>query len=258
MLEQYLRIKKEYPGALLFFRMGDFYELFFEDAEIASRELQIALTSRNPHAAQPTAMCGVPWHAAQSYANQLVNKGYAVAFCDQMQDPREAKGLVERAVTRVVTAGTTIEDGSLEAKGHSYLAAVWLDPETQGGAVAWADVSTGEWSGIQTKKAAELWQWTLKMAPRELLVPEGLVLPKTLERDDEIQLVRLPAKTHFDARRAEQRLLAAQGVCELAALGLDKRPDLLRACGALLAYLEQTQMQASKHLAPYSFRYRAI
>ena len=252
MLEQYLRIKKDYPGALLFFRMGDFYELFFEDAEIASRELQLTLTSRNPHAAQPTAMCGVPWHAAQSYANQLVNKGYAVAFCDQMQDPREAKGLVERAVTRVVTAGTTIEDGSLEAKGHSYLAAIWLAPETQVGAVAWADVSTGEWSGIQTRKPAELWQWTLKMAPRELLAPEGLALPKTLERDDEIQLVRLPAKTHFDARRAEQRLLAAQGVQELAALGLDKRPELLRACGALLAYLEQTQMQASRHLAPFA------
>ena len=252
MLEQYLRIKKEHPGALLFFRMGDFYELFFEDAEIASRELQIALTSRNPHAAQPTTMCGVPWHAAQSYANQLVNKGYAVAFCDQVQDPREAKGLVERAVTRVVTAGTTIEDGSLEAKGHSYLAAIWFDADTQAGAVAWADVSTGQWSGIQTRKPTELWQWTLKMTPRELLVPEGLTLPKALERDTETQLVRLPAKTHFDLKRAEQRLLAAQGVQELAALGLDKRPELLRACGALLAYLEQTQMQASRHLAPFA------
>ncbi len=253
MFAQYLEIKKNYPDALLFYRMGDFYELFFEDAEIAARELQIALTSRNPHAEQPIAMCGVPWHSAQNYANQLVNKGYTVAFCDQVQDPREARGLVERAVTRVVTSGTTVEDGSLEAKTHSYLAAAWRDPDAESGAVAWLDASTGEWSGIQTAKDTDLWQWTLKMAPRELLVPEGMELPAALKNrsNGEIRVVRLPVRSHFDLRRAGERLLAAQGVQETAALGLDTRPALLRACGALLAYLEQTQMQDPRHLAPF-------
>ena len=93
--------------------MGDFYELFFEDAEVAARELQIALTSRNPNAESPVPMCGVPWHAAEGYIGQLMNKGYKIAVCDQVENPREAKGLVERAVTRVYTAGTTVDDVSL-------------------------------------------------------------------------------------------------------------------------------------------------
>lgn len=253
MFEQYLAIKKDYPHALLFYRMGDFYELFFKDAEIASRELQIALTSRNPHAENPTAMCGVPWHAAQTYANQLVNKGYAVVFCDQMEDPRAAKGLVKRAVTRILTAGTTVEDGSLEAKGHSYLAAVFWSREDEAGAVAWADVSTGDWSGVRVRKISDLWQWTLKMSPRELLLPEAMDVPPTLARggEGETLLVRLPVKPYFDTSRAAQRILQAQGVQELGALGLDNAPELLRTCGALLAYIEQNQMQDTRHLSPF-------
>ena len=129
MFEQYLRIKEDYPDALLFYRMGDFYELFFEDAEVAARELQIALTSRNPNADVPVPMCGVPWHAAEGYVSQLVNKGYKVAFCDQVEDPRDAKGLVQRAVTRVHTAGTVIEDASLDPKIHTYLGALYWNEE---------------------------------------------------------------------------------------------------------------------------------
>ena len=250
MFEQYLRIKEGYPDALLFYRMGDFYELFFEDAEVASRELQIALTSRNPNAEAPIPMCGVPWHAAEGYVSQLLNKGYKIAFCDQVEDPRAAKGLVERAVTRVYTPGTAVEDVSLEPKGHTYLGALFWSADTDRGGFAWVDVSTGYWAGLHVKKSQELWQWAQKIAPRELLLPEDADVPASLHLTD-IQAVRVPLRSHFDYKRSAERVLAAQSVAELGALGLEDRKELVQACGALLAYLEQTQMQDTKHLAPF-------
>ena len=250
MFEQYLRIKEGYPDALLFYRMGDFYELFFEDAEVASRELQIALTSRNPNAESPIPMCGVPWHAAEGYVSQLLNKGYKIAFCDQVEDPRAAKGLVERAVTRVYTPGTAVEDVSLEPKGHTYLGALFWSADTDRGGFAWVDVSTGYWAGLHVKKSQELWQWAQKIAPRELLLPEDADVPASLHLTD-IQAVRVPLRSHFDYKRSAERVLAAQSVAELGALGLEDRKELVQACGALLAYLEQTQMQDTKHLAPF-------
>lgn len=248
MYEQYLRIKENYPDALLFYRMGDFYELFFDDAEIAARELQLALTSRNKGEAG-VPMCGVPWHAAEAYISQLVEKGYKVAVCDQVEDPRSAKGLVKRAVTRVVTAGTALDDANLEAKAHNYLGALFWNGEA--GGFAWMDVSTGTWSGLQASKAAELWQWVFKLSPRELLVPEQAEVPASLKLQSAIQLVRVPYRSHFDPRHALDRVLAAQGVAEAGALGLDRRPELTQACGALIAYLEQTQKQDPAHLAPF-------
>lgn len=247
MFEQYLRIKEGYPDALLFYRMGDFYELFFEDAEVASRELQIALTSRNPNAESPIPMCGVPWHAAEGYVSQLLNKGYKIAFCDQVEDPRAAKGLVERAVTRVYTPGTAVEDVRLEPKGHTYLGALFWSADTDRGGFAWVDVSTGYWAGLHVKKSQELWQWAQKIAPRELLLPEDADVPASLHLTD-IQAVRVPLRSHFDYKRSAERVLAAQSVAELGALGLEDRKELVQACGALLAYLEQTQMQDTKHL----------
>lgn len=250
MFEQYLRIKEDYPDALLFYRMGDFYELFFEDAEVAARELQIALTSRNPNADVPVPMCGVPWHAAEGYVSQLVNKGYKVAFCDQVEDPRDAKGLVQRAVTRVHTAGTVIEDASLDPKIHTYLGALYWNEENNQGGLAWADVSTGYWAGLHVKKKAELWQWAQKIAPRELLLPEGTELPASIRVATEIQTVSVPLRTHFEFKQSAERVLAAQGVTDLATLGLEKRPELVQACGALLAHLERTQMRDTRHLEP--------
>ena len=157
MFEQYLRIKADYPDALLFYRMGDFYELFFDDAVTAARELQIALTSRSRDTENPVPMCGVPWHAAQAYIAQLIDKGFHVAICDQTEDPKAAKGLVQRAVTCVVTPGTVLEDANLDARSHNYLgAAFW---EGHNGAFVWADISTGQWSGLEVKRLPELWQW---------------------------------------------------------------------------------------------------
>ncbi len=250
MFEQYLRIKEDHLEALLFYRMGDFYELFFEDAEAAARELQIALTTRNPNSQNPIPMCGVPWHAVETYVTQLVNKGYKVALCDQTENPREAKGLVQREVTRVYTAGTVIEDASLEPKAHTYLGALFWDEERGQGGLTWADVSTGYWAGLQAGKKGDLWLWAQKIAPRELLLPEGMELPPSVRLTTEIQTVTVPLQGHFDLVRGRERVRAAHDVGDISVLGLEKSPELVRACGALLTHLEQTQMRGTGHLEP--------
>lgn len=249
MFEQYLRIKAEHPDALLFYRMGDFYELFFDDAVTAARELQITLTSRNRDAENAVPMCGVPWHAAQGYLAQLVDKGFHVAICDQIEDPKAAKGLVKRAVTCVVTPGTVLEDANLHTKSHNYLGALCYDTARGRGGFAWADISTGSWSGVEFKQRIELWQWAQKLAPRELLVPEGLELPPHCILEG-IRLMRV-APSEFDLKRGTERMLRAQSVRDDAALGLDDKPELMRACGALLAYLERTQKRDPSHLTPF-------
>lgn len=249
MLEQYRRIKKEHPDALLFYRMGDFYELFFDDAAVASRELQIALTSRGREGGNAVPMCGVPWHAAQSYVAQLVDRGYHVAICDQVEDPKTAKGIVRRAVTCVITPGTVLDDANLGAGSHTHLGAVCQDEAAARWGLAWADVSTGQWSGVEFKKEAELWQWAQKLAPRELVLPDGMETPPRCVLDG-IRLVRLSPR-QFERARATERVLATQKVQEAGALGLDGKPALMRACGGLLAYLEQTQMRSPDHLMPF-------
>lgn len=250
MFEQYLRIKDDHPDALLLYRMGDFYEMFFDDAETAARELQIALTCRNPNADLRVPMCGVPHHSVEGYISQLLEKGFKVALCDQIEDPREAKGLVKRAVTRVLTPGTVVEDANLDAKGHNYLGALYWDDEKEAGGFAWLDFSTGEWSGLHAKKSADLWQWVRKMQPRELLVPEGAQVPASMSLTS-TQVVRVPGRAPFDLKAATERLLHAQNVRDTGALGLEGKDELVRACGALLAYIVQTQKQDLIHLAPF-------
>src|SRR5512142_42557 len=145
LMRQYAAIKKEHPNALLLFRLGDFYEMFFEDAVTAARELQITLTSRNKEKGVAIPMCGVPYHAAQGYINRLIQKGYRVAVCDQMEDPRFAKKLVKREVTRVVTPGTAVE--STQASEHNFLAAVSCSADRIG--LAYAELSTGEFHATE-------------------------------------------------------------------------------------------------------------
>ncbi len=250
MFEQYLGIKAEYPDALLFYRMGDFYELFFEDAETAARELQISLTSRNPNAEIKTPMCGVPHHAAEAYLSKLIEKGYKVAICDQIEDPRQAKGLVKRAVTRILTPGTVVEDSNLKAKGHNYLAALLWNEAGNAGGLAWLDVSTGEWTGIQSRQHNTLWQWVGKLRPTELLLAEEYTPPKK-NFDQAVQVTRLPFRSFFDPNGARERLLKAQEAANLQVLDLADKTELTQACGALLAYLHQTQKQEMVHLSPF-------
>lgn len=248
MLAQYRDIKKNYPDALLFFRMGDFYELFFEDALTASRELQITLTSRGKSGANAASMCGVPWHSSQSYIAQLIDKGYNVAICDQIEDPKLSKGLVARAVTRVITPGTALDEINMDSRSHNYLGAIFCGLNDSC-ALAWADISTGQWSGLEFKRQQDLWQWVGKLAPRELLIVDGQRLPPGFNQEG-IRIVHRPV-VNFDLKRSAERILNAQQVRELSALGLEGKASLIRACGAILAYLEQTQLCETGWLMPF-------
>lgn len=242
MFEQYLGIKQEYPDALLFYRMGDFYELFFEDAQVAAKELQIALTSRNPNAETKAPMCGVPHHSVDGYLAQLLDKGYKVAICDQVEDPRQAKGLVRRAVTRVLTPGTVVEDANLTSKSPNYLAAMLWNAAQGVGALAWIDFSTGEWSGMDARRDEILWQWVAKLSPRELLLPQGQDVPARYSEAAR-QVNHIPVSPCFDLAVARDAVPKTQGVPDLSVLDLEDRTELTRCCGALLAYLRQTQKQ---------------
>src|SRR5579864_6005679 len=169
LMRQYSAIKKEHPTALLFFRLGDFYEMFFEDAVVASKELQITLTSRNKEKGIAIPMCGVPFHAAEGYISKLIRRGYKVAICDQVEDPRLAKKLVRREVTRVVTPGTAA-DSSLNAEENNFLAAVVVTEERAGFAAL--DLSTGEFRATEfggDRAAQRVEEELQQLRPRELL-----------------------------------------------------------------------------------------
>lgn len=248
MYEQYMGIKEEYPDALLFYRMGDFYELFFEDAQIASRELQLALTSRQKDTANPVPMCGVPWHAAQHYIGRLVERGYYIAICDQIEDPSRTTGIVKRAVTRVISPGTILEDDNLSSKENNFLAAIYVS-RNRVFSIAWLDVSTGRWSGTECKNEDELWQLASKVQPAELLVPDDLQINESALPPGTFIMRLRPAS--FDAVRALERILQAQRVRDAASVGLDKKSSLVCACGALVGYLDQTQKCNPDYLFPF-------
>src|SRR5215831_7178328 len=172
LMRQYAAIKKQHPTALLFFRLGDFYELFFEDAVVAARELQITLTSRNKEKGQAIPMCGVPYHAAEGYIAKLIRLGHRVAICDQMEDPRLAKKLVKREVTRVVTPGTAIDTQVLEPRVNNYLASAVERDGAVG--LAFADLSTGDFRATEFGGAdspARCMEELERMRPSELLLP---------------------------------------------------------------------------------------
>ena len=144
MMEQYLEIKSNYNDCILFFRLGDFYEMFFEDARLASKELELTLTGKNCGQEERAPMCGVPFHSAESYIAKLVEKGYKVAICEQMEDPSAAKGIVKREVIQIVTPGTVTAQSMLAEKENNYLAAVYVDQKSGGMSAAYCDISTGE------------------------------------------------------------------------------------------------------------------
>ena len=176
MMRQYLDMKEKYPGMILFFRLGDFYEMFFEDAKLVSRELELTLTGKNCGMEERAPMCGVPFHSAETYINRLIEKGYKVAICEQMEDPSTAKGLVRRDVIRVVTPGTVIEQSMLDDRRNNYLLSVCMDGNKAG--IAFADVSTGEFSAYEIDKASVRLQDELaRISPKEIIancdLPDG-------------------------------------------------------------------------------------
>jgi DNA mismatch repair protein MutS len=244
MMAQYLEVKRAHPDCLLFYRMGDFYEMFFDDAVAASRALDIALTKRGKHDGDDIPMCGVPVHAAEGYLSRLIRKGFRVAVCEQTEDPaaakkRGAKSVVRRAVVRVVTPGTLTEDALLDARAHNYLAAL-ADAGGRMG-LAWLDVSTGDFQ-VQPVAEATLGAALARLDPGELLLPERLLQrPDLFElfRDWKAALSPLPS-SRFDSESARRRLEILYGVKALDAFGGFGRAEVA-AAGALVDYVELTQ-----------------
>jgi DNA mismatch repair protein MutS len=242
MMAQYLEIKAQNPGALLFYRMGDFYEMFFDDAVAAAAALDIALTKRGKHLGEDIAMCGVPVHAAEGYLLTLIRKGFRVAIAEQMEDPAEAKkrgskSVVRREVVRLVTPGTLTEDSLLEARRHNYLED--FAEVREAGALAWADISTGE-VRVMPCGTARLGPELARLAPREVLLGEALeaaVGPLVAEAGAAVTVV---ARASFDSTGAERRLCALWGVASLDAFGAFERAEV-SAMGALVDYLDLTQ-----------------
>jgi len=228
MMKQYLRFKADHPDAILFFHLGDFYETFFEDAEIVSREIDIVLTARNGHP-----MAGVPIRRGAAYLNRLLKKGYKVAVCQQVEDPKEAKGLVKRDVVRIVTPGTVVDDSVLDPGANNYLAAVFPVSEAGRFGLAFLDLSTGEFSCTLVESASTCRSELERQAPTEVLVPNDV-------RDELAALVE--GRTVTDLPRD------AFAAVRHDALGVDEAA--LCAAGAILAYVETTQKAAQSHLRP--------
>jgi len=253
MMAQYLSIKEAHPDCLLFYRMGDFYELFFDDAVQASQALDITLTRRGQHNGAEIPMCGVPVHAHEAYLRRLVAKGFRVAICEQMEDPAEAKkrgakSVVERAVIRVITAGTLTEDSLLDSRRHNHLAAVARTREAC--ALAWLDMSTGDFQVMPTT-AAGLSALLAQVAPGELLVPDNLFQEPVVGdilREWKDVTTPLPA-SRFESIGAERRLKESYAVAALDAFGSFGRAEIA-ACGALVDYIELTQQGRLPRLAP--------
>ncbi|MDX5366433.1 MAG: DNA mismatch repair protein MutS, partial [Alphaproteobacteria bacterium] len=251
MMAQYLEIKAGWPDALLFYRMGDFYELFFEDAVAAAEALDIALTKRGKHLGEDIPMCGVPVHSHDTYLERLIRKGFKVAVCEQVEDPAEAKkrgskSVVARAVQRLVTPGTLTEETLLDARAHNYLAALAKLGAEDAYGLAWADVSTGEFA-VTSLTAAALGAELARLSPGELLVPEALAGHETLAQSG-ARLTALPS-IRFESASAEHRLKSHLGVSALDAFGSFTRPEL-GAMGALLDYVELTQVGRMPALMP--------
>ena len=252
-------MKAENPDALLFFRMGDFYELFFEDAVTASRALDIALTSRSKDKdGEPVPMCGVPHHAASGYVARLVRQGFRVALCEQMEDPRTAKGVVRREVVRVVTPGTQLEASALEAADTSYVLAVDLGPSRVG--AAWLDATTGEffvseWDG--PTRLDRLRDEIGAIRPREILLRTEAPSPAWLTdpAQPEAAIPRSPADDRaFDPERARRELLAHFGMLNLEAFGCEDLPAAVAAAGAALRYVRETQKRDLTHVTGLTTR----
>jgi len=236
-MQQYLRIKAEHPDILLFYRMGDFYELFYDDADRASRLLDIALTSRGQSAGAPVKMAGVPVHAVEQYLAKLVKLGESVAICEQIGDVATAKGPVERQVTRIVTPGTLTDSELLEDKADNVLLAVAADKSTVG--LAWLSLASG------TLRVAEIAPQALanelrRIGPAEILAAEGAEPPGYF-------VTRLPA-WNFEVESGKKRLLAQLGAGSLAGFGVEDMSLAIGACGALLDYARKTQGQALAHV----------
>jgi len=255
MIQQYLTIKEKYPDSLLFYRMGDFFELFFEDAEVASGLLEITLTSRNKKDDSPIPMCGVPARAVKNYLSQLIDKGYKVAICDQIEDPAAAKGLVKRDVVRVITPGMIIEDEFLDKGSNNYILAVALSGQSLGSqsmGLSFLDISTATFRLCESDNINGMLDEILRISPSELIISEKArgnpILTPVLEAVSEKAITFLEDRI-FDHRRCRQNLLSQFNTVSLEGFGCEGLKLGIGAAGAILAYVKDTQKQAVDHIA---------
>ena len=252
MMQQYMDIKEEYSDCILFFRLGDFYEMFFDDAKLVSRLLELTLTGKNCGLEERAPMCGVPFHAADSYISRLVDKGYKVAICEQLEDPATAKGMVDRGVIRVVTPGTVTSNTILRENENNYLAAVYAAQEVM--AVSYCDISTGELYttefGGGKMNFDDVINELVKINAKEILINQRFC---DMSDEDQISLltgsfVRTMSDSYFSQKSAESSIRAQFGNMSLTALGIEGRDGSVMATGALLSYLLETQKQDLKQI----------
>ena len=250
MVHQYLSIKEDYPDSILFFRMGDFYEMFFEDAKIASRALEITLTSRNKKEEQPVPMAGIPHHAAPSYIAQLIEKGFKVAICEQMEDPAKAKGIVRREVVRVITPGVVVDTEILDAGANNFLTALYWTRNRLG--MANLDISTGVFKVTECTDMEAILGECQRIGPKELL------LSRSQSDDPPVDMLKTKLQGittsflddhSFDLSRARNRLLDQFRVHSLEGFGCHGWPAAIAAAGALLGYVGDTHKGELVHLA---------
>src|SRR4029079_9265601 len=251
MMQQYLRIKAQHPDALLFYRMGDFYELFFEDARRAAALLDITLTARGSSAGQPIPMAGVPFHSVHPYLAKLVRRGVSVAVCEQQGDPAKSKGPVERSVVRVVTPGTVTDDALLDERRDTLLAAAARGGELFG--LAWRDLGAGRFTVLESQGRQALAAELERLKPAELLVAEN-------GKADDITRVGTTQRTrppwYFELSSASRLLTDQLGTLDLKGFGADDLPLAISAAGALLQYVRDTQKAAVPHIRALSVEER--
>lgn len=250
-MQQYLRIKTQYPQLLLFYRMGDFYELFFEDAKRASALLDITLTSRGESGGVRIPMAGVPAHAVENYLARLVKLGESVVICEQIGDPATSRGPVERRVTRVITPGTVTDDALLTAREDNFLVAIHHAGEKFG--IAWLDVASGRFSVMEVMRVEELESELLRLAPAEVLLAENT---PTLMASALPAARRTRPVWHFDRTLAQQRLCAYFGVSDLGGFGLDQLHAAIGAAGCLIQYCEDAYCGRLPHIQGIKVEFR--
>ena len=266
MMQHYLKTKDEVGEAILFYRLGDFYEMFFEDAQLVSRELELTLTGKDCGLEERAPMCGVPFHAADTYITRLIDKGYRVAICEQVEDPKLAKGLVERKVIRIVTPGTNMAEQSLEEGKNHYMMCLSENRGLYG--IAVTDITTGAFLCTRVDQWNKVCDEIIKYEPRELILPSSLYPPKNaddtvlhpdsvpvdgLHRMDEIavrlHITETKAPNHyFDEQTAKESLLRQFSVMSVEGLGLHDYPETAVAAGALLQYITDTQMTKTEQI----------
>ena len=248
MMRQYLESKKEVPDALLFYRIGDFYEMFFEDAIKASKALDLVLTGKDCGLEERAPMCGIPYHAADSYVSKLVSQGFKVAIGEQVEDPKLAKGLVKREIIRVITPGTQTEETALEEGKNNYLSAIY--PGNSGIGLATVDISTGELYSLSVSDSKELLDEISRFSPKEILCPIGFLEDKALSSalDSRFSLSITEKEKDYFGKEEADKILSTHFSSSIPGLGLEHAPLERRALGACLRYLYDTQKNILSHI----------